>query len=485
MNINESTELSRPPKRLGTVGAHRTNQKSRYWLITHNFPRGTKPDALTAQDKLNIRAFNRAAQVHPCTFCVYQGELGEETQTFHIQAYCEFATPVTMPAIKKHFGINSLHCEIRLGSQEQAIAYCTKEETRVTEIYRFGTPVEQKNGRAASAGKRTDLTHMWQRLKAGDTIYRIIDENPSNLRYVSLMQKAQFEALRNRKRTTKTICTVLYGAAGTGKTTTAINFAKTLGAYYLVPNDGKQIWWNGYDPLQHESIIFDEFNGSKMPLTFLNQLLDAVDLRVQTKGGFLPFLASHVVITSNFAPRTWYAFDDLSKNLCWDALSRRIDNLVQFRMDVHIADPGQPQLNKNKLHLEVEKGGFDRHWIKSPLELDEPLTPVILSDDEPAVVNDSSQEDSDALNLMELGREPHRLTRADKGKRKVPEDSERMSQPRYRDTSYGDSSEPNSPRVALPRPRVKFVLSGNPDDSSSSCVDGQPDLHVDSSDSSL
>lgn len=102
--------------------------------------------------------------------------------------------------------------------------------------------------------------------------------------------KAQFEALNNRKRETKTILTVLYGAAGTGKTSTAINFAKTFGSYYLMPNDGKSIWWNGYDPLQHECVILDEFNGSKCPLTFLNQLADAYDLRVQTKGGFYHFL---------------------------------------------------------------------------------------------------------------------------------------------------------------------------------------------------
>lgn len=438
--------LSRPPKRLGTVGAHRTNQKSRYWLLTFNFPRGTKPDALTAQDKLNIRAFNRAAQVHPVTFCVYQGELGEETQTFHLQAYCEFATAITMPSIKKHFGMPSLHCEIRQGSQEQAIAYCTKEETRVSEIYRYGTPVKVNKSTGNAQGSRSDLTAMWQRLKAGDTIFRIIDDQPSNIRYVSLLQKAQFEALRSKKRSTKTVCTVLYGAAGTGKTSTAINFAKTLGDYYLVPNDGKQIWWNGYDPLKHESIILDEFNGSKMPLTFLNQLCDAVDLRVQTKGGFLPFLAAHVIITSNFRPRTWYAFDDASKNLCWEALERRIDNMVQFRMDIHIADPARPDLNANKLHLEVEKGGFNKLWVVSPLELDcpptVPNTPEPRSSSPVLHASDSleaSEEDGDCIDVLAKSYNDM------KGKRKVPDDNfDRFGQPRYRQGTpidISDSSE--------------------------------------------
>lgn len=390
-NMN-GTSLSRPPKRLGTVGAHRTNQKSRYWLLTFNFPHGTKPDNLSPQDQLNIRAFNRAAQVHPVTYCVFQGEVGEEEATYHIQAYAEFAQAVTMPTVKKHFGLNSLHCEIRLGTQQQAIAYCTKEETRASEIHEYGTPAKQTKNQGQ--GKRTDLEEVWIQLKKGTAIADIIEKEPRTMKYISLMQKAQFEALRNMKRKQKTMFTVLYGAAGTGKTSTAIQFAKTLGPYYLMPNDGKAMWWNGYDPMQHETIILDEFNGSKMPLTFLNQLTDAYDLRVQTKGGYLPFVARHVVITSNFHPRDWYDFANHEKNLCWEALERRIDNLCHFRIDVHINENSKGiDLNCKKLHVTVEKGGFNLGYVRSPLELDDPPTRV----NTPASSYEMPQEVYDAI----------------------------------------------------------------------------------------
>lgn len=362
--------ISRPPKRLGTVGAHRTNQKSRCWLITYNFPPGTKPDDLTAQDKLNIRAFNRAAQVHPVTYCVYQGEVGEQG-TYHLQAYAEFAQAITLPSIKKHFGINSLHCEIRQGTQEQAIAYCTKEETRASDIYEYGIPMLQQK---TKQGARTDIEKVWAYLKKGKPIHEIIDEDPKTLRHVSLMQKAQYEALRGLKRTSKTQLIVLYGASGTGKSSTAIQFASMCGPYYLQPNDGKSMWWNGYDPLIHETVILDEFTGSKLPLTFLNQLTDKYDLRVQTKGGFLPFVAKRIIITSNFHPKRWYDFENTEKNLCYDALERRIDTLVQFRIDIHIEEPGRVDYNQKRLHIEVEKGGFDKGWVKSPLQLDCPPT---------------------------------------------------------------------------------------------------------------
>jgi len=363
--------ISRPPKRLGTVGAHRTNQKSRCWLLTFNFPPNTKPDALTEQDKLNIRAFNRAAQVHPVTYCVYQGEVGEKG-TYHLQAYVEFAVPRTMPQIKAHFGLSSLHCEIRIGTQQQAIDYCTKEETRASEIHEYGVKgvFREKPGQ----GSRNDLATVWDDLKKGKQIADIIDAQPGTIRYVSMMQKAQYEALISRKRTFKTRLHVFYGCAGTGKTSTAIEFAKTLGSYFLLPNDGKAMWWNGYDPLKHQTIILDEFTGSKCPLTFLNQLADKFDLRVQTKGGFLPFIAPHLIITSNFHPRMWYEFDNKNKNLCWEALERRIDTLVQFRLDIHINEDqpngGNLRLDDKRLHVEIEKGALDLRYISSEFPLD-------------------------------------------------------------------------------------------------------------------
>lgn len=367
-------QLSRPPKRLGTVGAHRTNEKSKCWMVTFNFPAGTRVDTLTQQDKLNIRAFNRAAQVHPVTYCIFQGEMGEKG-TYHLQAYVEFAVPRTMPQIKAHFGINSLHCEVRQGTQAQAIAYCSKEDTRASDVFEYGTKgtFREKPGQ----GSRNDLATIWGDLKKGKQIAEIIDAAPVTIRYVSMMQKAQFEALMSRKREFKTQCHVFYGAAGTGKTSTAIKFAKTLGGYFLLPNDGKSMWWNGYDPLKHKTIILDEFNGSKCPLTFLNQLADSYDLRVQTKGGFLPFIAPHLIITSNFHPKQWYEFDNQTKNLCWEALERRIDTLVQFRLDIHIGEnvpvgghASVINMNHKKLHIEIEKGMLNLQYISSIYELD-------------------------------------------------------------------------------------------------------------------
>lgn len=418
----QTNAISRPPKRLGTVGAHRTNQKSKAWLLTFNFPPGTKPDQLTADDKLNIRAFNRAAQVHPVTYCVFQGEVGEQG-TYHIQAYAEFAQPVTMPAIKRHFGLNSLHCEIRLGTQQQAIDYCTKEQTRASDIHEYGVPSHQKS--ATKQGGRGDLEHIWGCLKQGKPIADIIDEQPSSLRHISMMQKAQFEALRSLKRKHKTVFHVFYGAAGTGKTTTAINFATVQNkSYFLVPNDGKALWWNGYDPMTHEIVILDEFNGSKLPLTFLNQLADSVDLRVQTKGGFLPFVAKHLIVTTNFHPKQWYDFENREKNLCWDALERRIDNLIQFRLDIHIPLPEQG--GETRLHIEIEKGGLNKRWIKSPYPLDcpptAPVSPEIPSS--PELVSSSPPKTQEPRERLIIRRRLNQERERQVKRRRIKESSE-------------------------------------------------------------
>lgn len=370
--------LSKPPKKLGQKAGHQTNEKARCWLLTLHFAKESQPDNLTKEDKVNFSSFRAGGQVNPCVFCIYQCERCPDTGRLHIQAYVEFERALSLPGVKKHFSLPQLHCEIRLGTQQQAIAYCSKEDTRVSKTIRYGKPIPGLETKPKVQGLRADWQQVWDQLKTGETIVQVLDERPYMLNNISAIAKGQWEALKERKRTSKTQFIVLSGDARVGKTWTALHMAKNYGDYYLMPNDGKAMWWNGYDPIKHDTVVLDEFTGSKMPLTFLNQLTDKYDLRVQTKGGFLPFLAKRVIVTSNFLPHQWYDFANKEKNLCFEALEGRIDVHVEFRkVFIQKNDPNQQaQTNEfvPRLRLIEHKGSL--HWsqIRTPLALEH--TPV-------------------------------------------------------------------------------------------------------------
>lgn len=98
--------------------------KSRYWCFTLNNP----PKDLTFLGELP-----------KMSYIVYQLEC--ET-TIHVQGYVEFIYQVRLAHLRKC--IKKGHFEVRKGSQEQAIAYCKKAETRVSDPVEIGTKFQSK-----------------------------------------------------------------------------------------------------------------------------------------------------------------------------------------------------------------------------------------------------------------------------------------------------------------------------------------------------
>lgn len=78
------------------------------------------------------------------SFLVYQVELCPDTQRVHFQGYLECVGQQRWMRIKNEVpGFEAAHLEVRHGTQQQAIAYATKEDTRLYEGLTFGTPKEQ------------------------------------------------------------------------------------------------------------------------------------------------------------------------------------------------------------------------------------------------------------------------------------------------------------------------------------------------------
>ena len=85
-----------------------------------------------------------------CYLC-FQLELSPETNRLHLQGYVKFGKATRMATAKRILGDPGIHLEPMRGTIEQAIAYATKNETRVEGPFSYGAIPKSEQG------KRTDL----------------------------------------------------------------------------------------------------------------------------------------------------------------------------------------------------------------------------------------------------------------------------------------------------------------------------------------
>lgn len=359
-----------------------SDEKANRWMVTLNFGGAADMAHLTQAHTLALRRLNAAAQVPPCTYAVFQPECGENG-TYHIQGYFEFDKRLTLAQVKKHVG-ERCHLDPAKGTQEQCIEYCTKltdldadppvyGRVEDGEVVTFGTPMKvNKQGR--TSGSRTDWADVWKMVKEGCSNTAILECHPAMIPNVRAIQHARFAVQCETSRDWTTKLLVLWGSPDSGKTTTAISLCEP-GKYFIVAADGKGLWWDGYDPMIHETIIFDEFVGSRCPITFLNQLCDCIDVNVQTKGGYTRFLAKRVIITSNFSPREWYAAVTESRQ---ESLWRRIQTEVEFSLVDEIIDlHGDPTKTEKRLVQKVHKGMWHYDVTKSKYPWSEEMLTLV------------------------------------------------------------------------------------------------------------
>ena len=361
-------------------------KKSKCWMLTLNFRGDCRGfDNFTAEEKVAHQRFNAAAQVAPCSYCIFQGELGEDTGRYHLQGYAEFDHPMTCNGVKKHFG-HLVHAEVREQSQEACIRYCSKEETRASPVVSFGTPMKA-NKSGGTQGSRTDYKRAYELLATGKEVLDVIEDQPHFIPFVSALSKVQFLLRKDVQRSFKTKLFVFYGDAQSGKTTAANRFAAKYGSYYKPLRGANGVWFDGYNPFAQKVVVIDEFTGSYMSATQLNDLADKWPYWAETKGSATPFLAKVLILTSNYAPEEWYDWANEKKHLCKEALMARIDVLVEFRFnEIKIPQPEGCFKIERKVIVSVLKGTLpfkDELLSREDFDQTQPIVVDSSSDDEP------------------------------------------------------------------------------------------------------
>lgn len=256
-------------------------------------------------------------------YLVYQEEIGDGSDatpegTFHFQGYCEFKNQYAMAAVKAMLGGDTVHIEARRGTQEQAIAYCKKDDTRVGDIFEHGQPRE--------AGKRNDLVAFKDAVRAGKRKRELFDDHLSVLAKYPKLYDALNSSRPERDIPVEVI--LLVGPTGLGKTRYVYDKYKGDDDLYVQPISNGTTWWDMYDG--HHFVLIDDFAGkaSHMHLTAFLKLIDRWASLVPTKGGHTWFFPTHIYVTTNILPKDWWSWDNRASQYL--ALARRFTSTILF-----------------------------------------------------------------------------------------------------------------------------------------------------------
>lgn len=342
IHANQPATSPAPPKVATAPG-----RQAAHWCYTLNNP---------SQDNATLLA---SLHLHNSTilYHFFQSELSA-SGTPHIQGAIGFKNRKSMQTIKRLFKTDTVHLEPTAGTPEQACAYASKDDTRVDgPMLRFGTPPATVNGQ----GKRNDLLAVKSELDAGKAVLDIAtnDENFSTvMKYERSLQA--YAHHQTKPRTVRTRCVVYYGSPGTYKSYSASTFANK---YHLVRPTSKNgaIWFDGYLPNVHTTVVIDDFYGW-IPYSLLLEMLDRYQCHVQRKGGVVEFRPRLVVITSNTAPENWYKFNQT--NMQYEALMRRIDTIYHHQ----IMEAPFQDLPAGTMTVLADKGLYTQHPLFHSME---------------------------------------------------------------------------------------------------------------------
>ncbi len=224
-------------------------------------------------------------------YMIYQEELGANG-TRHYQIYVEFKRAIRLAGIKRRLG-SRIHIERRRGTQAQAIAYCSKVQTRVEN----GDSGE--GGEAKKLGKDS-LGVVMATLAEGADLPTVSADYP--VTFVKHGQKIiSYRLSQLGPRNGAPSVHIIYGKTGIGKTAWA---KKKWPNAYWVPKPKKGGWW-WFNYTGQTTIIIDEFNSSIKYTDWL-RLCDRYQYVVQQKGSMCNMVATTIVFTTNTDPIEWY-----------------------------------------------------------------------------------------------------------------------------------------------------------------------------------
>lgn len=269
-------------------------------------------------------------------FISYQQERCPHTGKLHWQGYLEIPRKLVLKSVKKIIG-NSVHLQIRRGTQEEAIAYTMKDESAIAGTRRqYGTkhapdaPSQYKDCIA-------DVKKGKQLMELAVNHTAVMCRNFSGIqRTVNLLNLAreQDDYKDGKIKFRQLKVSVFWGDNGTGKSAMALRealiyangeppyFKTSPDIYFDNLNDGV---WSG----RRKCVILNDFYGGIIKLAQFLNFLDGYNSQLPVKGTFTPVYFEHVWITSNRHPSTWYTGEHISHESIL-GMYRRFTTILHF-----------------------------------------------------------------------------------------------------------------------------------------------------------
>lgn len=282
-------------------------------------------------------------------YFIFQREKGEETGTEHYQMYIEFEFGKRFETMKKYFP--RAHIEARRDSKEACRKYCSKTETRIGEVYEFGTFAEER--------ERTDWTDAKAIIDNGGTPEDVCDNN-AKLYFQNQMAIERYYykyLLRTKLGDFRKLDEVvyIYGGPRVGKTRYVrdkYGFQNVfrMSAYGNINQDERFDSYTGQDIL-----LFEEFRSSiKLDhmLIYLDDYFPELPARIQNKVG----LYTKVYICTNVPLTAQYRTQQTAETATWRAFLSRITAVYNFNWSKDIAVPRHLWFAPEEVLKKVSKG---------------------------------------------------------------------------------------------------------------------------------
>lgn len=224
---------------------------------------------------------------------IYGHEVAPTTGTPHLQGACSIGKVVDFEKINTWKGFERAYIAQMEGSPQQNLTYCTKVDPHG--MFQWGTIPEP--------GKRTDLINCVEKLKENQNLVELVQDTSFAVCYVKYTRgiNALTDLYRKQNDRIPPKIVWLWGKTGAGKTRSALELGRIIfGNEGVWLSNTNHQWFNGYNGQQ--CAILDEIRYNNIKFDILIRLLDRYPFRVETKGGYVPWVPLLIFVTSLHKP---------------------------------------------------------------------------------------------------------------------------------------------------------------------------------------